>query len=121
VTREGTRCVYEGPEELVAGAVNVVFFNAVDEKVGFHFARLHEDVAYSMYRETIQHEPVDGISDLVMYLNRADEGLEFRGELSQTATVTPGLHALTCVVYEGNSDTVSRVVPVRPLIVVPGS
>ena len=58
VTREGTRCVYEGPEELVAGAVDVVFFNAVDEKVGFHFARLHEDVAYSMYRETIQHEPV---------------------------------------------------------------
>ena len=98
VTYDGNNCVYNGPDELDAGPLDINYVNDSDHDVGLHAARLNEGVTYGEYQEDVEaNADLDPISTTILWLNRDFEGLENRGELSETVAVVEGVHALTCV------------------------
>ena len=94
LTFDGEQCTYEGPSELSAGEIEIVFHNESSEDIGFEFVRLDEG-------RTTQ--------DMIDYL--AEEAFRppwtvdvwFQNRISANAssipaprTLQPGLHTLAC-------------------------
>ena len=50
MTYGGSDCVYEGPDGLLAGPVDITFVNESDSDVGLDFRRLREGVTYEEFK-----------------------------------------------------------------------
>ncbi len=98
VTYDGSDCVYDGPDELDEGPLEINFVNDSDDDVGLHTARLNQGIVYTKYQQDMEsNADLNPISNTILWLNRDNEGLGNRGELSESVAVLEGLHALTCV------------------------
>lgn len=104
VTYDGTDCSFDDPDELGVGPLEVTFVNNSDTDVGLHMAVLNDGASYDEYKDLNEaNQDLNGISETYLWLNREFEGQGPRGELSETAFVDAGTHAVTCVGWV-NSD-----------------
>jgi hypothetical protein len=94
LTFDGEQCTYEGPSELSAGEVEIVYHNESSEVIWFDFGRLNEG---RTTQEIIDYT-VDGVeppSWWVRVWNQSRISAN-ASSIPTMQTVAPGLHALVC-------------------------
>lgn len=100
-TYDGSTCAYSGPNDLLEGPLEVTYVNDSDEDVGLHLAILPDTLTYVEYKTKVDAgEFVE--QQEALWLNRAFEGFDHRGELTETAFVSAGEYTWTCVKFEGD-------------------
>ena len=95
VTFDGEQCTYEGPSELSAGEVEIVYHNESSEVIWFDFARLDEGRTTQDIIDYIEDGTVDAPSWTVQVWNQGRISAN-ASSIPTMRTVAPGLHALVC-------------------------
>ncbi len=100
LTFDGEQCTYEGPSELSAGEIEIVYHNESSEVIWFTFERLNEGRTTQDMIDYI----VDGANQPSWTVS-----IWFQGRISADAssiptprTLQPGLHTLVCGTWTPN-------------------
>ena len=95
LTFDGEQCTYEGPSELSAGEVEIVYHNESSEVIWFDFARLDEGRTTQDIIDYIEDGTFDAPSWTVQVWNQGRISAN-ASSIPTMRTVAPGLHALVC-------------------------
>ena len=95
LTFDGEQCTYEGPSELSAGEIEIVFHNESSEDIAFEFVRLDEG---RTTQDMIDDLEPDGAfrppwTVDVWFQNRISA---HASSIPAPRTLQPGLHTLVC-------------------------
>ena len=95
LTFDGEQCTYEGPSELSAGEIEIVYHNESSEVIWFDFARLNEGRTTQEIIDYIE----DGVSGSPSWTVSVLTWPRISANASSAPTMRtlqPGLHALVC-------------------------
>ena len=95
-TFDGEQCTYEGPSELPAGEVEIVYHNESSDKAWFGFSRLDE--GRTIQEVTADLDDPSGVGPPTWAVSIWEQPAIARDASSvpATRTVEPGLHVLVC-------------------------
>ena len=113
LTFDGEQCTYEGPSELSAGEIEIVYHNESSEDIGFTFERLDEG---RTTQDMIDYIEPDGAVRPPWTVD-----VWFQGRISANAssiptprTLQPGLHTLVCGTWTPNQGYFGGELTVTP-------